>query len=208
MVAPRLVVGLGNPGEEYAATRHNCGFWLAQRLADTLGLALVREARFHGHAAHLRQPDLWLLLPHTYMNESGRAVGAAARFFRIPPEAVLVLHDDLDLEPGVLRLKFGGGSGGHNGLKDIVAHLGSAQFWRLRIGIGHPGNRDEVIDYVLRPPRVGERTAIDGALERAAAAWPLLAAGAWPLAMQKLNARPPARDDTPAGGTPPGAIAI
>lgn len=207
MVAPRLVVGLGNPGEQYAATRHNCGFWLAQRLADTLGLALVREARFHGYAAHLRRPDLWLLLPHTYMNESGRAVGAAARFFRIPPEAVLVLHDDLDLEPGVLRLKFGGGSGGHNGLKDIVAHLGSAQFWRLRIGIGHPGSRDEVIDYVLRPPRAGERTAIDDALERAAATWPLLAEGAWPRAMQKLNARQPARDDAPAGSAPPGAIA-
>ncbi|GAB4169816.1 MAG: aminoacyl-tRNA hydrolase [Rhodocyclaceae bacterium] len=191
MIAPRLVIGLGNPGEEYAATRHNCGFWLAERLAGALSLAFGREARFHALAAHLRRPDLWLLLPQTFMNRSGLAAGAAARFFRIPPEAVLVLHDDLDLEPGALRLKFGGGAGGHNGLKDLVAHLGSPDFWRLRIGIGHPGDRDEVIDYVLKAPRAPEREAIEQALDRAVSAWPLMAAGQWPAAMQKLNLRKP-----------------
>ncbi|HCX34890.1 MAG TPA: aminoacyl-tRNA hydrolase [Rhodocyclaceae bacterium] len=200
MIAPRLVVGLGNPGAQYAETRHNCGAWLAERLGAALALTFRREARFHALAAHLRSPDLWLLLPQTYMNCSGRAAGAALRFFRIPPEALLVLHDDLDLEPGALRLKFGGGAGGHNGLKDIVAHLGTPDFWRLRIGIGHPGNRDEVIDYVLEAPRAQEREAINDALDRAMAAWPQIAAGQWPAAMQKLNVRGKAADASDAQG--------
>ena len=188
MAAPRLIVGLGNPGAEYADTRHNAGFWLCERLATKLGAQLRREPRFHGLAG--RSPgQVWLLLPQTFMNCSGQAVSALARFHRIPPAGVLVLHDELDLPPGALRLKFGGGLGGHNGLKDIAAHLGTQDFWRLRIGIGHPGDRNQVVDYVLKKPRSEERALIDAALERALEHWPLIWRGEYPAAMQKLNAK-------------------
>ncbi len=191
---PRLVVGLGNPGSEYAKTRHNAGFWFCERLAQTLGARLTKEARFHGYAASVRGDNrgeaLWLLLPQTYMNHSGQAVAALARFYRFEPADILVVHDELDLPPGSLRLKFGGGLGGHNGLKDIASHLDTQDYWRLRIGIGHPGDRDEVIDYVLKPPRREEAEAIDAAIERALAGWPTLARGDWTVAMQKLNAKP------------------
>ena len=188
MAAPRLIVGLGNPGAEYADTRHNAGFWLCERLATKLGAQLRREPRFHGLAG--RSPgQVWLLLPQTFMNCYGQAVSALARFHRIPPAGVLVLHDELDLPPGALRLKFGGGLGGHNGLKDIAAHLGTQDFWRLRIGIGHPGDRNQVVDYVLKKPRSEERALIDAALERALEHWPLIWRGEYPAAMQKLNAK-------------------
>ena len=196
MTAPRLIVGLGNPGIEYAETRHNAGFWLCERLAGKLGAELRRESRFHGLAGRTRD-QAWLLLPQTFMNRSGQAVTALARFYRIAPAEMLVLHDELDLAPGMLRLKFGGGLGGHNGLKDIAAHLGTQDFWRLRIGIGHPGDRNEVVDYVLKRPRAEERQSIDAALERALDAWPVLANGDYPAAMQKLNTRPA----LPAAGT-------
>jgi len=195
MSALRLVVGLGNPGSEHADTRHNAGFWLAERIAALLDASFRREGRFHGRVAHARALDLWLLEPLTYMNRSGVAVSALARFFRMEPVQVLVLHDELDLPPGSLRLKFGGGLGGHNGLKDIVAHLGTQDFWRLRIGIGHPGNREEVINYVLKPPREEEQSAIDGALDRAVSTWPMLARGEFQAAMQKLHTRPPAASE-------------
>lgn len=195
MTAPRLVVGLGNPGPEYAATRHNAGFWLAERLACQLNVMLSREARFHGFAGHGREQGLWLLLPQTYMNRSGQAVAALARFYRIPAAEILVLHDELDIPPGALRLKFGGGLGGHNGLKDIAAHCGTQDFWRLRIGIGHPGDRNEVVNYVLKPPRQEEQTEIETALDRALDAWPLIARGDYPAAMRKLNARPGMKND-------------
>lgn len=188
MTAPRLVVGLGNPGPEYAETRHNAGFWLCERLAAKLGAELKRESRFHGLAGRTRD-QAWLLLPQVFMNRSGQAVAALARFYRIPPAEMLILHDDLDLAPGALRLKFGGGLGGHNGLKDIAAHLGTQDFWRLRIGIGHPGDRNEVVDYVLKRPRAEERQSIDDALARALDAWPVLANGDYPSAMQKINTR-------------------
>jgi PTH1 family peptidyl-tRNA hydrolase len=193
VAAPRLVVGLGNPGPEYAATRHNAGFWLAESLARSLGMELRRETRYHGFVGRERLADgggLWLLLPQTFMNRSGLAIQALASFYRIAPDQVLVLHDELDLPPGTLRLKYGGGLGGHNGLKDTAAHLGTQDFWRLRIGIGHPGDRDEVIDFVLKPPRADERELIDAALARALETWPLLACGDYPNAMQKLNSRP------------------
>lgn len=189
MTTPGLVVGLGNPGPEYAATRHNAGFWFVECLAHRLGCTLKREARFHGFVAHARADDLWLLQPQTFMNRSGIAVVALARFYRILPERILIVHDELDLPPGSLRLKFGGGLGGHNGLKDIVPHLGTQDFWRLRIGIGHPGDRDEVVNYVLKPARREEQPSIDAALDRALDAWPLIARGEWNAAMQKLNAR-------------------
>lgn len=189
MAAPRLIVGLGNPGPEYAETRHNAGFWLCERLAAKLGADLKRESRFHGLAGRTRD-QAWLLLPQTFMNRSGQAVTALARFYRIPPAEMLVLHDELDLAPGALRLKFGGGLSGHNGLKDIASHLGTQDFWRLRIGIGHPGDRNEVVNYVLKRPRVEEHELINAALERALDAWPALASGDYPAAMQKLNVRP------------------
>ena len=187
---PRLVVGLGNPGAQYAKTRHNAGFWFCERLAHEFAIKLVHESRFHGLIGQL--PGIWCLLPQDYMNRSGLSVQALMHFYRIEPIDMLVVHDDLDLPPGTLRLKFGGGLGGHNGLKDITAHLGTQDYWRLRVGIGHPGERDEVVSYVLKPPRRDEDDAISAALERALAAWPMLSRGDWPAAMQQLNAKPAA----------------
>lgn len=189
MTAPRLIVGLGNPGAEYEDTRHNAGFWLCERLAAQFGAELRRESRFHGIVGRARD-QVWLLMPQTFMNRSGQSVAALAKFYRIPPADLLVLHDELDLPPGALRLKFGGGLGGHNGLKDIASHLGTQDFWRLRIGVGHPGDRNQVVDYVLKRPRSEERLLIEEALERAIDAWPLLAQGEYPAAMQKINTRP------------------
>lgn len=189
VAAPRLIVGLGNPGAEYEDTRHNAGFWLCERLAAKLGVALKRESRFHGIAGRTHE-QTWLLMPQTFMNCSGQAVAALARFYRIPPADMLVLHDELDLPPGALRLKFGGGLGGHNGLKDIAVHLGTQDFWRLRIGVGHPGDRNQVVDYVLKKPRSEERSLIEEALDRALDAWPMLARGEYPAATQKINTRP------------------
>jgi PTH1 family peptidyl-tRNA hydrolase len=188
VVAPRLIVGLGNPGAEYADTRHNAGFWLCERLAAKFGAEFRRESRFHGLAGRTRD-QVWLLLPQTYMNHSGQAVAALARFYRIAPGEMLVLHDELDLPPGTLRLKFGGGLGGHNGLKDIAAHFGTQDFWRLRIGVGHPGDRDQVVDYVLKKPRAEERTLIEAALDRALEHWQHIERGEYPAAMQKLNTK-------------------
>ena len=198
--APRLIVGLGNPGSDYAETRHNAGFWFCERLAHELGASFARESRYHGHVAKARVggQDIWLLMPQTFMNRSGQAVQALSHFYRIEPAAMLVVHDELDIPPGQMRLKFGGGLGGHNGLKDITAHLGTQDYWRLRIGIGHPGDRDEVVDYVLKPPRREEREDIDAALERALLVWPTLARGEFNAATQKINSKPvPPKKDEP-----------
>jgi PTH1 family peptidyl-tRNA hydrolase len=188
----RLVVGLGNPGAEYAETRHNAGFWFCGRLASELGVMLTKESRFQGLAANVRSEGLWLLTPQTFMNCSGQAVGALAHFYRIEPAEMLIVHDELDLPPGQLRLKFGGGLGGHNGLKDITSHLGTQDYWRLRIGIGHPGDRNEVVSYVLKRPRKEESEEIAAALDRAMLAWPQLARADFSGAMQKLNSKPAA----------------
>ncbi|MDR0716695.1 MAG: aminoacyl-tRNA hydrolase [Azoarcus sp.] len=198
--APRLLVGLGNPGGEYSETRHNAGFWFCESLGRSLGARFAFESRFHGFAAHLRDAGLWLLMPQTYMNRSGQAIGALARFYRIPPGEILIVHDELDLPPGQLRLKSGGGLGGHNGLKDACAHLGSQDFWRLRIGIGHPGDRNEVVNYVLKPPRREERPLIDEAIDRALANWPSIARGDWEKAAQRLNVRSPRLEPDRQGG--------
>ena len=187
---PRLIVGLGNPGAEYAETRHNAGFWFCERLSARLGVGFSNESRFHGRVAYARDVHIWLLMPQVFMNRSGMSVGALARFQRIAPAEILVVHDELDIPPGQLRLKFGGGLGGHNGLKDISAHLGTQDYWRLRVGIGHPGDRNEVVNYVLKPPRREERVEIDAALERALELWPLVEKADWNAAMQRANARP------------------
>jgi PTH1 family peptidyl-tRNA hydrolase len=196
-VKPRLIVGLGNPGPEYAETRHNAGFWFCERLAVCLGANLSREARFHGIAGFARSQAVWLLLPQTFMNRSGQAVGALARFHKVMPDEILVVHDELDIPPGQLRLKFGGGVGGHNGLKDISAHLGTQDYWRLRVGIGHPGDRNEVVNFVLKPPRREERADIDAAIERGLDLWPLLEKADWSAAMKQANTKPVVPPVTP-----------
>ena len=202
----RLIVGLGNPGAEYAETRHNAGFWLCERLADTLGVRFSHESRFHGLVANAREAGVWLLMPQTFMNRSGQAIGALARFYRIEPSEILVVHDELDIPPGQLRLKFGGGLGGHNGLKDTSAHLGTHDYWRLRIGIGHPGDRNEVVNFVLKPARREEQQQIDEAIDKALAVWPQLARGELNATATKLNARPPApKPPKPAKPAPPAA---
>jgi PTH1 family peptidyl-tRNA hydrolase len=184
----RLVVGLGNPGREYEATRHNAGFWWVENLAQAERVSLRPESKYHGRVGKLPAAghDCFLLLPQTYMNESGRAVAALAGFYKIATADILVVHDELDLPPGVARLKKGGGVAGHNGLKDISRHLGP-DFWRLRLGIGHPGDRAQVVNYVLHPPREEETKLISDAVERSLELWPLIAAGQMEKAMHRLH---------------------
>jgi PTH1 family peptidyl-tRNA hydrolase len=200
----RLFVGLGNPGPEYEATRHNAGFWWVDALADKLGARLQAERSYFGLAARVNRPDgpVWLLEPMTYMNRSGQAVAALARFFKIEPQQILVVHDELDIEPGQAKLKKGGGTGGHNGLKDIQAQLGTQDFWRLRLGIGHPGHRAEVVDYVLRKPSPEHREGIEKAIAQSLAASDLLLAGEMDAALQKIHAQPP-RPKPPKPAKPP-----
>ena len=189
----RLIVGLGNPGAEYEQTRHNAGFWLVDNLAYSLPhCRLQRETKFQALAAKTRLggQDVWLLQPQTFMNLSGRAVGAIAKFFKISPQEVLVVHDELDLPPGSAKLKKGGSTGGHNGLKDIAAALGTQDFWRLRLGIGHPreqGLKTAVIDFVLHRPRAEEQKLIDDAITQSLSIIPLLCEGKFELAMKSLH---------------------
>ncbi len=190
MNPPRLIVGLGNPGPEYATTRHNVGFWFVDHLADKLKATLAPQAKFFGKAA--RAGDTWLLEPTTFMNRSGQSVAALANFYKIDPAEILVIHDELDLPPGGIRLKQGGGNGGHNGLKDIQARLGTPDFWRLRLGIGHPrtlGLAQQVVDFVLHPPRKEEMPDIEHALARCLLAWPKLAAGDFAGAQKQLHGK-------------------
>jgi PTH1 family peptidyl-tRNA hydrolase len=185
----RLIVGLGNPGAEYTETRHNAGFWFCERLARELGVNFASESRYHGWTANARAAGVWLLMPATFMNDSGRSVRALAQFYRILPSEMLVVHDELDIPPGQLRLKFGGGLGGHNGLKSVSAHLGTNDYWRLRIGIGHPGERSEVSNYVLNPARKEEQVSIDEAMARAQEVAPLIVEGKLEAAMLKLHTK-------------------
>ena len=188
----KLIVGLGNPGKKYEATRHNAGFWWVDEVARKSGASFRRESRFHGEVAKAAGSDAWLLKPETFMNQSGRAVGALASFYRIAPQDILVAHDELDLPPGAVKLKFGGGLSG-NGLKDVAAVLGTKDFWRLRIGIGHPrelaASEQEVVDYVLHSPRAEERKAIDEALGKALDVWSFIAAHDMEKAMLKLHTK-------------------
>lgn len=190
MNPPRLIVGLGNPGQEYEATRHNVGFWFVDRLAEQLRISLAPQAKFFGKAG--RQGELWLLQPTTYMNRSGQSVAALANFYKIDPAEILVIHDELDLPPGGIRLKQGGGNGGHNGLKDIQARLGTPDFWRLRLGIGHPRTLNlaqQVVDFVLHPPRKEEMPDIEQSLHRSLLAWNRIAAGDYAAAQQQLHGK-------------------
>jgi PTH1 family peptidyl-tRNA hydrolase len=190
----QLIVGLGNPGREYEDTRHNAGAWLVEQLARSQNCALAPEAKFFGLTGRIRLggQDLKLLIPTTFMNRSGQSVVALAAFYKIPPAAILVVHDELDLAPGTARLKLGGGHGGHNGLRDIMAQLpkedGKSDFHRLRIGIGHPGSADKVVGYVLGKPTTDERIAIDRAIDAALASLPLAIQGEMPRAMNQLHA--------------------
>jgi len=185
----RLIVGLGNPGQQYEATRHNAGYWWVDELARLQGLTFRSEAKFHGLTTRgrIHGCEMLLLKPQTFMNASGRAVTALAQFYRIPPAEILVVHDELDLPPGSAKLKLGGGHGGHNGLKDIITHLGTRDFWRLRIGIGHPGDRTEVVNFVLHDPRREEREQINGAMQRALDVAHLIVEGKTEAAMLKLH---------------------
>jgi PTH1 family peptidyl-tRNA hydrolase len=188
----KLVVGLGNPGKEHASDRHNVGYrWLASLAKDSRVL-LKLEARFHALLGKFARDgeECWLMQPQTFMNASGRAVGAFAKFYKIPAQEILVVHDELDLPPGVARLKQGGGVSGHNGLKDIAAHLGTHDFWRLRIGIGHPGEKSLVIDYVLDKPRTEEKKLIELAIQQSLEVWPLLAEDKHQAAMLRLHTKP------------------
>ena len=203
----KLIVGLGNPGRKYEATRHNAGFWFLDGIARSAHADFRREARFHGEVARVPGGELWLLKPETYMNNSGRAVAALAGFYRIPADQILVVHDELDLRPGDVRLKFGGGLGGHNGLRDIAPALGTQDFWRLRIGIGHPreipSSEQEPVDYVLHAPSLEDRKAIEQAFDSAMAVWPLIASHDMQTAMLKLHTRratPNGTDEKPSGG--------
>ncbi len=185
----RLIVGLGNPGADYEQTRHNAGFWLVDQLAHG---DLKRETRFHALAAKIRVSgnEVWLLQPQTFMNRSGQAVGAIARFYKINPDEILVVHDELDLPPGTAKLKKGGSSGGHNGLKDITAALGTQDYWRLRLGIGHPremGLQQPVVDFVLHRPRKEEQSLIDQSIEKSLSVIALLCAGQIEQAMLELH---------------------
>ena len=194
-MAIRLIVGLGNPGKEYADTRHNAGAWLAERFAAARGIALRKEGKYHGLAGRDEASGAWLLLPTTYMNLSGKSVAALAGFFKIAPNEILVAHDELDFLPGMVKMKLGGGVAGHNGLRDISAQTGSNDYWRLRLGIGHPGERDAVADYVLSKPSSLDREAIDESIGRALEIVPLCIAGEVERAMHKLHSKPkPAKE--------------
>jgi PTH1 family peptidyl-tRNA hydrolase len=184
----RLIVGLGNPGEKYTQTRHNAGFWFVETLANTFQGQFRPEPKFSADVARISilGQDLWLLKPVTFMNRSGLAVRQIADFYKIPIDETLVAHDEIDLPPGTVRLKRGGGHGGHNGLRDIVNHLGK-DFWRLRIGVGHPGHKDEVVDYVLGRASKADECLIDESIEAALAGVDLIVAGEFEKAMNRLH---------------------
>ncbi len=195
----KLFVGLGNPGTEYEATRHNAGFWWVDALARELKLSLVADRSYHGLVArgNVNGQTVWLLEPQTYMNLSGKSVAALARFFKIAPQDILVVHDELDVPPGQAKRKFGGGHGGHNGLRDIHAQLGTGDYWRLRIGIGHPGDKNEVADWVLKKPAPEQREAIEACVARTLKAAPEMLAGDMPKATLVVHTHKPPRPKPP-----------
>jgi peptidyl-tRNA hydrolase, PTH1 family len=194
----KLWVGLGNPGPEHEATRHNAGFWFIDELARAWGTPLALDKNYHGLLARSTQAGqtVWLLQPQTYMNLSGKSVAALARFFKIKPEEILVAYDELDIVPGQAKLKQGG-SGTHNGIRDISAQLGSPNYWRLRIGIGHPGVKSEVVSWVLKKPSPEHRSAIDDTITRCLKATPHLLSGDMTSATQIVHTHKPPRPKPP-----------
>ncbi len=188
-----LIVGLGNPGKEYAQTRHNAGFWFVEQLADRYGISLKAEPKFHGFTGRgqIEGHDVRLLLPTTFMNRSGQSVVPFAKFYQVTPEAILIAHDELDMDPGIIRLKTGGGHGGHNGLRDIVPHIGP-NFHRLRIGIGHPGSKERVSGHVLGKAPSSEQDLMDAAIDHALSKVKMLVDGQVSQAMNQINAYKPA----------------
>ena len=195
----KLLVGLGNPGPDYDATRHNAGFWFVDGAARALKTTLLMDRSYHGLVARttFQGQPMWLLEPQTFMNLSGKSVAALARFFKINPDEILVVHDELDLPPGEAKLKFGGSHAGHNGLRDIHAQLGTGDYWRLRLGVGHPGVKSEVIHWVLKKPSLDHRIAIDQCIDRALTALPALLASDMNKAMVLIHTSKPPRPKLP-----------
>lgn len=195
----KLFVGLGNPGPEYDATRHNAGFWWIDALARQLKVSLTMDKSYHALVARttINGQNIWLLKPQTFMNLSGKSVATLARFFKINPQEILVAHDELDVVPGEAKIKLGGGHAGHNGLRDIHAQLGSADYWRLRLGVGHPGVKSEVIDWVLKKPILDHRIAIEQAIDRSIKALPALLAGEMNRATMLVHTSKPPRPKPP-----------
>jgi peptidyl-tRNA hydrolase, PTH1 family len=205
----RLLVGLGNPGPQYVSTRHNAGFWWLDQAARKLSVSLSAQRGHRGLLGRFNAAAGPVLLfePTTFMNLSGEAVASVSRYFKIEPQEILVVHDDLDLAPGQMKLKFGGGHGGHNGLRDIHANLATADYWRLRLGIGHPGVKSEVVDYVLRSPTSEDRDAVAKCIEQSLGALDALLAGEMERAMMQIHAKParpkPPRREAEVAETPP-----
>ena len=195
----KLFVGLGNPGPEYEATRHNAGAWWIDALAQQLKVQLVMDRSYHGFVARttIDGQTIWLLQPQTFMNLSGKSVAALARFFKILPNEILVAHDELDVVPGEAKLKLGGSHAGHNGLRDIHAQLGSSDYWRLRLGVGHPGDKAEVVNWVLQKPSLDHRIAIEQAIDRSLKAVPQLLAGEMNKATMLIHTSKPPRPKPP-----------
>ena len=195
----KLFVGLGNPGAEYEATRHNAGFWWVEALSREMKAPLTFDKSYFGQVARttVHGQTIWLLTPQTFMNLSGKSVAALARFFKIKPEEILVVHDELDIVPGQVKLKFGGSHAGHNGLRDIHAQLGTADYWRLRLGVGHPGIKEEVINWVLKKPSPEHRTAIEDCITRTLKAVPALLAGEMEKATMLIHTSTPPRPKPP-----------
>ena len=195
----RLFVGLGNPGSEYDGTRHNAGFWYLDALSRELKTPVVMDKNYHGLVGRttVNGQTVWLLEPQTYMNLCGKSVAGLARFFKIQPEEILVAHDELDLPPGEAKLKLGGSHAGHNGLRDIHAQLGSDRYWRLRLGVGHPGAKAEVVHWVLKKPSLDHRIAIDQTIDRAIKALPHLLTGSMDKATMQIHTSKPPRPKLP-----------
>jgi PTH1 family peptidyl-tRNA hydrolase len=195
----KLFVGLGNPGPEYEATRHNAGFWWIDALARQLKVSMAMDRSYHGLVARttINGQTVWLLEPQTFMNLSGKSVAALARFFKIAPQEMLVVHDELDIVPGEAKLKLGGSHAGHNGLRDIHAQMGTDDYWRLRIGVGHPGVKSEVVNWVLKKPMLDHRIAIDQCIDRTLKALPHLMAGEMDKATMLIHTSKPPRPKPP-----------
>lgn len=203
----KLFVGLGNPGPEYEHTRHNAGCWWIDAIARELKVSLAMERSYYGLMARtsVHGQTVWLLEPQTFMNLSGKSVAALARFFKIAPQEILVAHDELDITPGLAKLKLGGSHAGHNGLRDIHAQLGTDDYWRLRLGIGHPGAKAEVVNWVLKRPILDDRIAIDQCIDRCVKALPAFIQGEMDKATLLVHTHKPARPHAPKAAVPPPA---